>query len=212
MQPVATNALSNSPFLLVNEESSSVSKRRFSSSIIQNSPLTSNGKIKRARTLPDITLDKSIDDITEEDSIELNEYLHAPPRVKMFSKVITDRLSRSIESINSWLNYGLIPTYEFESPDEGALVKAASLYGYKLANRTPEQIFFVTPNGEIKIFDILHILQFDSHRKRMSIIVRDDAGIIKVYSKGADSAFLNFLKEGQGKLFAFCFYSVDFFY
>ncbi|XP_065668922.1 phospholipid-transporting ATPase VA isoform X2 [Hydra vulgaris] len=175
----------------------SESKRRFSSSIIQRSSINSNGKLKRAQTLPDVTVDQSIDDIAEEDSIELNDYLHVTRRVRIFSKVISDRLSRSIDSINSWLDCGLTPTYEFESPDEGALVKAASLYGYKLANRTPEQIFFATPSGEIKVFDILHILQFDSQRKRMSVIVRDDAGLIKVYSKGADSAFLNFLKEGQ---------------
>lgn len=120
-------------------------------------------------------------------------------RVRVFSNKISDRLSRSIDSINSWLNYGLVPSYEYESPDEGALVKAASQYNYKLANRTPEQIFFTTPDGEIKVFDILQVLAFDSARKRMSIIVRDDLGHIKIYCKGADTAIMSRVTEGQGK-------------
>jgi len=116
---------------------------------------------------------------------------------RKYSKSVADRLSRSVESINSWLHYGLTPHYEFESPDEGALVKAAAAHGYKLANRTPEQVFFSTPTGDIRIFDVLHILQFDSNRKRMSIIVKDDFGKIIVYSKGADSAILTQLHSGQ---------------
>jgi len=120
-------------------------------------------------------------------------------RVRMFSTKISDRLSRSIESINSWLNYGLVPSYEYESPDEGALVKAACQYNYKLANRTPEQIFFTTPDGEIKVYDILQVLAFDSTRKRMSIIVRDDVGQIKIYCKGADASIMSRLEDGQGK-------------
>lgn len=119
-------------------------------------------------------------------------------RVRVYSKHISDRLSKSIESINSWLNYNLVPVYEYESPDEGALVKAATCYGYKLANRTPDQIFFATPSGELKIYDILQVLSFDSARKRMSIIVRDDNGKIKVYSKGADTAILNRLRQDEG--------------
>ena len=123
------------------------------------------------------------------------------PSVRVFANRLSDRLSRSVDSINSWMHYGLIPNYQFESPDEGALVLAATSYGYKLASRTPEQIFFTTPSDEIKIFDILHVLQFDSTRKRMSIIVRDDKGKIKVYCKGADTAIMVRLEERQGKVF-----------
>jgi phospholipid-translocating ATPase len=43
--------------------------------------------------------------------------------------------------------------------------------------------------NELKTFEVLNILDFDSTRKRMSIIVRDlSTNIITVYCKGAESA------------------------
>ena len=145
------------------------------------SPTSANGSVK-------LNHNNSVDFLSTTDR-----------RVRVFSNKMSDRLSRSIDSINSWLNYGLVPSYEYESPDEGALVKAASQYSYKLANRTPEQIFFTTPDGEIKVFDILQVLAFDSARKRMSIIVRNDLGQIKMYCKGADTSIMSRLSDGQGK-------------
>lgn len=168
--------------------------------------VTSLSRQMRSQTLPpDIIIEQSTDGNNaagtqnrEPGSDFLN--IEFPPRVRMFSKAMSDRLSRSIESINSWMHYGLVPTYEFESPDEGALVKAAAAYGYKLANRTPEQIFFTTPTGDIKVYDILQVLQFDSARKRMSIIIRDDMGKIRMYSKGADTAIMLYLHQDQDEL------------
>lgn len=81
--------------------------------------------------------------------------------------------------------------YEAESPDEAALVKAAHLYGYKLLSRSPEKVTLYIP-GEGKVtYELLHVLPFDSSRKRMSIVVRrqDDSSIV-LYCKGADSAVL----------------------
>jgi len=43
-------------------------------------------------------------------------------------------------------------------------------------------------------------LTFDSARKRMSIIVRDDEGQIKMYSKGADTTIMSRLADGQEDL------------
>ena len=36
-------------------------------------------------------------------------------------------------------------------------------------------------------YHLLHVLEFDSTRKRMSVIVRDDRGEVILYCKGADS-------------------------
>jgi phospholipid-translocating ATPase len=41
--------------------------------------------------------------------------------------------------------------------------------------------------GQVQQFEILHLFEFNSDRKRMSVIVRDPNGIIKMYTKGADS-------------------------
>lgn len=88
--------------------------------------------------------------------------------------------------------------YEAESPDEAALVKAASLYGYKLLSRSPDTVTLYIP-GEGKItYEVLHVLPFDSSRKRMSVVVRrqDDSSIV-MYCKGADSAVLPKLERSN---------------
>ena len=91
--------------------------------------------------------------------------------------------------------------YEAESPDEAALVKAASLYGFKLLSRSPESVtVFIPGEGEVK-FEVLNILGFDSERKRMSVVVRrhGDESIV-LYCKGADSAVLTKLSPSNSML------------
>ena len=42
----------------------------------------------------------------------------------------------------------------------------------------------------IQTFDVLNVLNFSSERKRMSIIIKDKNGIIKLYCKRADSEIM----------------------
>ncbi|XP_067039741.1 phospholipid-transporting ATPase VD-like [Acropora muricata] len=81
--------------------------------------------------------------------------------------------------------------YEAESPDEAALVKAASLYGFRLLSRSPDKVTLLIPGEGEVTYEVLHVLPFDSARKRMSIVVRrqGDSSVV-VYCKGADSAVL----------------------
>merc|ERR1719394_2122001 len=83
------------------------------------------------------------------------------------------------------------PFYEAESPDELALVDAAFAYNFKLMKRTPNSVQVSLP-GEGKVdFEVLHVLPFDSVRKRMSVILKNPTtGEIKLYCKGADSNML----------------------
>ncbi|KAL8581296.1 hypothetical protein ACOMHN_028322 [Nucella lapillus] len=99
--------------------------------------------------------------------------------------------SSSILSSNS-----LRACYEAESPDELALVKAASTYGCRLIKRTPESVTVWLPaEGEVE-FDVLNVVDFDATRKRMSIIVQHPlSGEIILFVKGADSAILSVLHE-----------------
>lgn len=93
--------------------------------------------------------------------------------------------------------------YEAESPDEAALVKAAHLYGYKLLSRSPEKVrLYIPGEGEVT-YELLHVLPFDSSRKRMSIVVRrqDDSSIV-LYCKGADSAVLPKLERANQQFMA----------
>ena len=59
-----------------------------------------------------------------------------------------------------------------------------------------------TPTGHLLTYHTLHLLEFDSERKCMSVIVKEDwSGRILLYSKGADSViFGNLAHPGTGVL------------
>uniref|UniRef100_A0A8D0XRP0 Phospholipid-transporting ATPase n=1 Tax=Sus scrofa TaxID=9823 RepID=A0A8D0XRP0_PIG len=86
--------------------------------------------------------------------------------------------------------------YEAESPDEAALVHAAHAYSFTLVSRTPEQVTVRLPQGTCLTFDVLCTLDFDSVRKRMSVVVRHPlTGEIIVYTKGADCVIMDLLED-----------------
>ncbi|XP_061409847.1 phospholipid-transporting ATPase ID-like isoform X1 [Lethenteron reissneri] len=76
--------------------------------------------------------------------------------------------------------------YQAQSPDEGALVTAARNFGFVFRSRTPETIT-LHELGEPRTYQLLAILDFNNFRKRMSVIVRNAEGRLKLYCKGADS-------------------------
>ncbi|KAM4709211.1 phospholipid-transporting ATPase IC-like [Discoglossus pictus] len=79
--------------------------------------------------------------------------------------------------------------YQAASPDEEALVTAARNFGYVFLSRTQE-VITISEMGVQKTYRILAIMDFDSVRKRMSILVREPEGKIRLYTKGADSVIL----------------------
>ncbi|XP_068134633.1 phospholipid-transporting ATPase VD [Hyperolius riggenbachi] len=84
--------------------------------------------------------------------------------------------------------------YEAESPDEAALVYAASAYKCILMSRTPDQVTVELGSAGPLTFQLLHILPFDSVRKRMSIVARHPVtNKIVVFTKGADSVIMDLL-------------------
>ena len=101
-------------------------------------------------------------------------------------------------------------TYEAESPDEAALVKSAKMYGYTLLSRGPNSITIEVPGEGVVKYHLLHILVFDSIRKRMSVIVRreNDDKII-MYCKGADTAILPHLSKHSKSKILKHHYNVD---
>ncbi|KAJ0979193.1 hypothetical protein J5N97_014667 [Dioscorea zingiberensis] len=84
--------------------------------------------------------------------------------------------------------------YQGESPDEQALVAAASAHGYTLLERTSGHIV-VDVLGEKLRLDVLGLHEFDSVRKRMSVVIRFPNNTVKVLVKGADSSILNILES-----------------
>ncbi|CAH2300130.1 probable phospholipid-transporting ATPase VD [Pelobates cultripes] len=90
--------------------------------------------------------------------------------------------------------------YEAESPDEAALVYAARAYRCTLQSRTPEQVTVEVGFLGSLTFQLLHVLPFDSVRKRMSVIVRHPiSNKVVVYTKGADSVIMELLSSEDKK-------------
>uniref|UniRef100_A0A8D0HF46 Phospholipid-transporting ATPase n=1 Tax=Sphenodon punctatus TaxID=8508 RepID=A0A8D0HF46_SPHPU len=77
-------------------------------------------------------------------------------------------------------------SYQAASPDEGALVTAARNFGFAFLSRTQNTIT-ISEMGIERTYDVLAILDFNSDRKRMSVVVRDPNGNIRLYCKGADT-------------------------
>eukprot|EP01113_Clastostelium_recurvatum_P026338 TRINITY_DN3160_c0_g1_i1.p1 TRINITY_DN3160_c0_g1~~TRINITY_DN3160_c0_g1_i1.p1 ORF type:complete len:1415 (-),score=445.20 TRINITY_DN3160_c0_g1_i1:21-4265(-) len=86
--------------------------------------------------------------------------------------------------------------YQAASPDEEALVMAAAKFGFTLVERENTSAS-VSSQGQQSTFEILNVLEFNSYRKRMSVICRTPTGDIKLYCKGADTVILARLSQSS---------------
>ncbi|KAF1657217.1 Phospholipid-transporting ATPase IK, partial [Aptenodytes patagonicus] len=84
--------------------------------------------------------------------------------------------------------------YQAASPDEEALVLAARNLGYVFLARTQDTIT-ISELGKKRTYKVLAMLDFNSDRKRMSVLVRDPQGTIRLYTKGADTVILERLRR-----------------
>lgn len=84
--------------------------------------------------------------------------------------------------------------YQGPSPDEVALVEAGRNLGFEFKERTMDGVTLSMQGVDVK-FEILNVMEFNSDRKRMSVIARAEDGTIRLFSKGADNIMLARLKE-----------------
>ncbi|MGH0177268.1 UNVERIFIED_CONTAM: hypothetical protein FKN15_001375 [Acipenser sinensis] len=75
--------------------------------------------------------------------------------------------------------------YQAASPDEEALVTAARNLGFVFLSRTQDSVT-VSELGVERHYHVLAMLDFSSQRRRMSVLVREPEGGLKLYCKGAD--------------------------
>ncbi|KAL4106367.1 hypothetical protein PRIC1_004418 [Phytophthora ramorum] len=96
------------------------------------------------------------------------------------------------------------------SPDEQALVAAAACFGYKFVARgpgkamveyfscvdRPEEMTCNQPVADHPVggYEILEVLEFNSTRKRMSVILKAPHGELKLFCKGADTVMYERLR------------------
>ncbi|KAL5725371.1 P-type phospholipid transporter [Ranunculus cassubicifolius] len=97
-------------------------------------------------------------------------------------------------------------TYQAASPDEAALVTAAKNFGFFFYRRTPTTIMVreahVEKIGKLQdvSYEILNVLEFNSTRKRQSVICRYPDGRLVLYCKGADTVIYERLAVGNTEL------------
>ena len=76
--------------------------------------------------------------------------------------------------------------YKAESPDEAALVAAAREVGFPFVGKSKDSID-IEVMGQSERYVPLRMLEFNSTRKRMSVVMRCPDGRLILYCKGADS-------------------------
>ncbi|CAO3574686.1 unnamed protein product [Mortierella alpina] len=91
--------------------------------------------------------------------------------------------------------------YKAQSPDEAALVSTARDVGFVFLEKKGPMMHLEIM-GQPRTYKILNILEFNSNRKRMSVILRPPEGGIVLVCKGADSVIYERLDkaEEQSKL------------
>ncbi|XP_007933742.1 phospholipid-transporting ATPase IC [Orycteropus afer afer] len=110
------------------------------------------------------------------------------PEVRQFFFLLAVCHTVMVERLDGQLNY------QAASPDEGALVNAARNFGFAFLARTQNTIT-ISEMGTERTYSVLAILDFNSDRKRMSIIVRTPEGNIRLYCKGADTVIYERLHQ-----------------
>ncbi|KAI6215006.1 Phospholipid-transporting ATPase [Aphelenchoides besseyi] len=86
--------------------------------------------------------------------------------------------------------------YQASSPDEGALVRGAASSNFIFYKRTPKTLALYANGSRIEL-DLLNVLEFNSDRKRMSIILRYPDGSIRLFCKGADNVIIERLAQHE---------------
>ncbi|WWC87350.1 uncharacterized protein L201_002239 [Kwoniella dendrophila CBS 6074] len=88
--------------------------------------------------------------------------------------------------------------YKAQSPDEAALVQSAADVGFVFRGRDHNILKMSTPfSDHPDEYELLHVLEFNSARKRMSVILRklDEDGRIFLLTKGADNVIFERLSK-----------------
>ncbi|KAK4359560.1 hypothetical protein RND71_021789 [Anisodus tanguticus] len=89
--------------------------------------------------------------------------------------------------------------YQGESPDKQALVAVASAYCYTLCERKSGHIV-IDVKGEKLRLDVLGLHEFDSVRKRMSVVIRFPNDTVNVLVKGADTSIFSILSKDHEQI------------
>lgn len=83
------------------------------------------------------------------------------------------------------------------SPDEVALVKGAMKHGFTFLGLENKRMKIRNRQNNVELYDLLHVLNFDPVRRRMSVIVRTKSGETLLFCKGADSSIFPRVRQDE---------------
>ncbi|XP_053246630.1 phospholipid-transporting ATPase IF isoform X5 [Podarcis raffonei] len=97
-----------------------------------------------------------------------------------------------------WRSNGISSQLEYyaSSPDEKALVEAACRVGVVFTGASAESMELKSC-GKPERYKLLHVLEFDANRRRMSVIVESSSGEKLLFTKGAESVILPRSTRGE---------------
>jgi phospholipid-translocating ATPase len=121
---------------------------------------------------------KLFDDLEDDASKQATAITHFYQSLALCHTVIAERPDQENQDVIE---------YKAQSPDEAALVATARDMGFVFLGRDSNKLL-IKVKGEEKTFVLLNVLEFNSTRKRMSVIIKPmDSDHIVLLCKGADS-------------------------
>lgn len=88
--------------------------------------------------------------------------------------------------------------YSSSSPDEIAIVNFAKLCGFELIGEQNDRVgVYLRKEDRIRRYKSLATLEFSSDRKRMSVLVENEQGEIRLFTKGADNLVRKLLRPNS---------------
>lgn len=91
--------------------------------------------------------------------------------------------------------------YNASSPDELAFVYFSKLVGCEFKGIDQDNFIVLNEFGTEKRYKLLDVFEFNSDRKRMSVIMQAEDGTINMYCKGADSIMAPRFAKDNAQLF-----------
>ena len=124
----------------------------------------------------------------------INEYWKA---LSLCNECIANQKKEITNNNNNFVNNNFY--YTGINPDDVELVRIADLQGFSLLN-SQNGMKNLKINDDEKKHEILNYINFSSDRKRMSIILKDESNVIKIYTKGADCEILKRLSKNNNNI------------
>eukprot|EP00923_Selenidium_pygospionis_P038561 GHVN01067189.1.p1 GENE.GHVN01067189.1~~GHVN01067189.1.p1 ORF type:complete len:3341 (+),score=384.02 GHVN01067189.1:158-10180(+) len=127
-------------------------------------------------------------------SDEKSQYDIAKPRNSSRQRFVLESRERAIQYDLDRIQY------QCSFPDEGCLVRAASLMGFTLTRRAPKHVN-VDINGVVQKIHVMGSFEPSAGRQRMVLVVRDPiTGEGTLYMKGTDEGVVKFITASSERI------------